>query len=151
VANPSFIDGPVVGFSNGSITGGSSVMATQADATVDVTIGSARPKRVIVTADPPRLTTGRSTTLVAYVFSDDATTPTGSNPVANVPVIFQIDAATSVPGRLDSAGRAVFTDNDGRATDVLRTNSTVAGSIVVTATTANGIDGTITVPVFINP
>jgi hypothetical protein len=66
-------------------------------------------------------------------------------------VIFQITAST-VQGRLDSGGRAVFTDADGRATDVLRTNSTVAGSITVTATTANGkASNALVVPVFINP
>jgi hypothetical protein len=45
----------------------------------------------------------------------------------------------------------VFTDNDGRATDVLRTNSAVAGSITVRATTANGKDSNdLPVPVFVS-
>ena len=142
-AGPSFVDGPVVGFSTGSITGGSQVSAAMATATATVIIGSARPTTVVLTANPPRITTGTSTTLLAQVFDD-----TG-NPVANVPVIFQITAST-VQGRLDSGGQAVFTDNDGRATDTLRTNSTVAGSITVTATTANGKASLpLTVPVFI--
>ena len=143
VAGPSFVDAPVVGFSTGSITGGSEVSAAMATATATVIIGSARPTTVVLTANPPRITTGTSTTLLAQVFDE-----TG-NPVANVPVIFQITAST-VQGRLDSGGQAVFTDNDGRATDTLRTNSTVAGSITVTATTANGkVSAPLTVPVII--
>jgi len=136
---------PVLAFSTGSVTGASSVMATDASATVTVTIGSARPDHVLLTANPPRITTGTSTTLLAQVF--DAT----GNPVANVPVIFQI-TSTTPQARLDSGGQAVFTDSDGRATDVLRTNSTVAGNITVTATTANGkASPALTIPVFINP
>jgi hypothetical protein len=137
---------PVVAFSTGSVTGASDVLATAATASVEVTIGSALPDHVLLTANPPRITTGTSTTLLAQVFD------LNGNPVANVPVIFQITAST-VQGRLDSGGSVVFTDNDGRATDVLRTNSTVAGSITVTATTANGKTNTpaLVVPVFINP
>jgi hypothetical protein len=139
-------DGPVVAFSTGSVTGASAISATQASATTEVTIGSERPERVLLSADPPRITTGRSTTLLAQVFGESG------NPAANVPVIFQITSTSTVQGRLDSGGRAVFTDNDGRATDVLRTNSTVAGSIVVMATTANGTESDpLTVPVFISP
>jgi hypothetical protein len=141
-AGPSFVDGPVVGFSTGSITGGSAVSAAMASASTTVIIGSERPKTVILSADPPRITTGRSTTLLAQVFGESG------NPAANVPVIFQILSGSTVTGRLDSGGRAVFTDNDGRATDVLRSNSTVAGSIVVQATTANGIvSNQVSVPV----
>jgi len=118
-----------------SVTGGTAITAAMATAQVTVIIGSARPVGVILTADPPRLTTGRSTTLRAQVFAADG------NPAANVPVIFHITstATTDPPGRLDSGGRPVFTDNDGRATDILRTNSTVTGEITVVATTANGI------------
>ena len=145
VAGPSFVDGPVVGFSSGSITGGSAVSAAMASASTTVIIGSARPDHVVLTANPPRITTGTSTTLLAQVF--DAT----GNPVANVPVIFQI-TSTTPQARLDSGGQAVFTDNDGRATDILRTNSTVAGNITVTATAANGkASPVLTVPVFISP
>ena len=145
VAGPSFVDAPVVGFSSGSITGGSAVSAAMASASTTVIIGSARPDHVVLTANPPRITTGTSTTLLAQVF--DAT----GNPVANVPVIFQI-TSTTPQARLDSGGQAVFTDNDGRATDILRTNSTVAGNITVTATAANGkASPVLTVPVFISP
>jgi hypothetical protein len=138
---------PVVAFSTRSVMGASDVAATQASATTMVTIGSANPDHVLLTANPPRITTGGSTQLLAQVFDERG------NPVANVPVIFQITSASTVQGRLDSGGRQVFTDRDGRATDVLRTNSTVAGNIVVTVTTANGKQPSepLTVPVFINP
>ena len=126
-----------------SVTGASAVSATQTSSSVTVMIGSALPDHVLLTANPPRITTGTSTTLLAQVFDANG------NPVANVPVVFQITAST-VQGRLDSGGQATFTDNDGRATDVLRTNATVAGSITVTATTANNkVSTPLVVTVFI--
>jgi hypothetical protein len=129
---------PVDGFASSmSVTGASAASAAAATATTTVTIGSERPKTVILTADPPRLTTGRSTTLTAQVFGESG------NPAANVPVIFQILSTSTVNGRLDSGGRAVFTDNDGRATDILRTNSIVSGKIDVQATTANGLQSAV--------
>jgi hypothetical protein len=128
-----------------SVTGASAISAAQADGTATVIIGSARPDHVVLTANPPRITTGTSTTLLAQVFDGFG------NPVVNVPVIFQI-TSTDVQARLDSGGRAVFTDSDGRATDVLRTNSTIKGEIKVTATAANGTASPpLIVPVFINP
>jgi hypothetical protein len=96
-----------------------------------------------VTAEPPRLTTGRASTILAQVFDEFG------NPVANVPVIFRITSGPAF-ARLDSGGRAVFTDNTGRATDTLRTNSTATGSVEVTATVPGvATPGTVTVP--INP
>lgn len=115
-----------------SITGGTSVLAAAATASVDVAIGNARPSNLILTADPIRVAAGRSTTLVAQAFDEFG------NPVASVPVIFEI-LDTTVPARLDSGGRPVFTDNDGRATDVLRTSGTLAGTVRVQATTAGGL------------
>ena len=46
---------PVVAFSTGSVTGASSVLATQASATVQVKIGSARPDHLLLSANPPRI------------------------------------------------------------------------------------------------
>jgi hypothetical protein len=124
------------------VTGGSVVTAASAMATVKVIIGSARPHSVIVTADPPRITTGRSATIIAQVFDEFG------NPVANVPVIFRIIGATNaVTARLDSGGREAFTDNNGRATDILRTNSTLSGEVEVEATTATGKTGSATVQI----
>lgn len=133
---------PVTGFASSmSVTGGSVVTAASAIATTEVIIGSARPGSVIVTADPPRLTTGRASTILAQVFDDSG------NPVANVPVIFTITSGAGL-ARLDSGGRPIFTDNDGRATDTLRTNSTASGNVEVQATVPGGTTpGTVTVPV----
>jgi hypothetical protein len=135
---PSFVDGPVVGFSTGSITGGSAVSAETATATATVIIGSARPSQIVVSADPPHITTGRSTTILAQVFDKDG------NPVANAPVIFTLDCG--LPGcsseRLASGGQAVFTDNNGRATDTLHTNSVVLNRTVTVKATVPGAAGT---------
>src|SRR5436190_1607228 len=134
----SFLDGPVVGFSSGSITGGSAVSAAMDTATATVIIGSARPAQLVLSADPPHISTGRSTTILAQVFDKDG------NPVANAPVIFTLDCGT--PGcsseRLSSGGQAVFTDNDGRATDTLRTNATTTKTVIVHAT----VPGALTTP-----
>jgi hypothetical protein len=134
---------PVAGFASSmSVTGGSVVTAASATATVDVTIGTGRPHIVIVTADPPRITTGRATTILAQVFDEFG------NPVVNAPVIFSIVSTTGgVTARLDSGGRAVFTDNNGRATDTLRTNSILIGSVTVRATTAGNQSAEFTVAV----
>ena len=135
-AGPSFVDGPVVGLSTGSITGGSAVSAAMDTATVTVTIGSARPAQIVVSADPPHITTGRSTTILAQVFDKNG------NPVANAPVIFTLDCGSGTAGcsaeRLASGGQAVFTDNNGRATDTLRTTSVVANRSVTVKATVPG-------------
>jgi len=127
VAGPSFVDAPVVGFSTGSITGGSAVSAAMASASTKVFIGSARPALIVISADPPHITTGRSTTILAQVFDKDG------NPVASAPVIFTIDGSPTSE-RLASGGQAVFTDNNGRATDTLRTNAVVTKTVTVRAT-----------------
>ncbi|PYQ15240.1 MAG: hypothetical protein DMF80_09970 [Acidobacteria bacterium] len=128
----------VVGFSVTSPTGASAVTATEASATVTVTIGSARPTRLFLSANPPRITGSRSTTVLAEVFDANG------NPVANVPVIFTIEGNPSTE-RFLSGGQPVFTDNDGRAEDVLRTSYDPAlapKTVTVRATTANGITAT---------
>jgi hypothetical protein len=134
---------PVAGFASSmSVTGGSVVTAAAATATVNVTIGTGRPHTVFVTADPPRITTGRAATILAQVFDEFG------NPVVNAPVIFSVESPTGgVTARLDSGGRAVFTDNNGRATDILSTNSILIGSVTVRATTAGNESGTVTVAV----
>jgi hypothetical protein len=128
--------------SSASVTGPSVASLTQATASVQVIIGTARPHTVIVTAGALRITTGGSVTITARVFDE-----TG-NPVANVPVIFSITGTTNaVIARLDSGGREVFTDNNGQATDVLRTNSLLSGSVTVRATTATGQNAEVSVQV----
>jgi hypothetical protein len=132
---------PGTGLSAFSVSGPSIVAGVQATATTQVTIGSARPASVLVSADPPRLTTGRASTILAQVFDEFG------NPVANVPVIFQITAGATL-ARLDSGGRPIFTDNSGRASDTLRTNSLAGGTVEVTATVPGAaVPGSVTVPV----
>jgi hypothetical protein len=135
---------PAAGFASAmSVSGAAAVSAAQATASIDVVIGSARPFRLILTVDPPRITGGRSTSVVARVFDADG------NGVANVPVFFTIEGCTPAPcsltERFASGGQAVFTDNDGRAEDTLFTNYSrelPPKTVTVRATTSNGITAT---------
>ena len=113
-----------------------------ATATATISVGSVRPALVVVTAAPQRILESRSSQIVAVVLDDNG------NPVPNVPVFFSVNGATEF---MESGGQAVFTDNDGRARDVLRTRHPRAEdgkTVTVTARTANGVEGTTTV--FIN-
>jgi hypothetical protein len=100
------------------VAGTKFVSALAANAgTATVIIGSANPRSMIVTATPQRITTPRYTTIAANVFAADG------NPVSNVPVFFSIDLASDpiLQESLDSAGAPRYTDNNGRAVDILRT------------------------------
>ena len=107
-----------------------------------VSIGGVLPRRVIVTADPSRITTSRSTHVIATVIDADG------NPVANVAVIFEVNSATEF---MDSAGNPIFTDNNGRAEDVMRTRRTSPGTAEVKATAlATGApSGTVSIPILL--
>ena len=110
-------------------------------ASITITIGSALPTRVLVSASPQRITTPRQATISANVFDEFG------NPVQNVPVVFSLSGSL-VEETLDSGGAPLFTDSSGRVSDTLRTKAPVGGvqkSVTVTATTANGISGTVTV------
>jgi hypothetical protein len=89
-----------------------------------VSIGSVLPARIIATADPSRITISRSTHVFANVFDDSG------NPVANVPVIFTVldDPATEF---MDSQGVPIYTDDNGRAEDVMRTRRDTSGTAQV--------------------
>lgn len=106
--------GPAAAASPGSGGGAGGV-------SVDIVIGSALPELVIATADPTRIEPSdpRESTIVANVFDANG------NPVANVPIIFRIvPVQLSLPPdeeRLESENAPRFTDNSGRAFDVLRT------------------------------
>ena len=107
---------------------------------VEIAIGSALPTRVIVGADPQRLTTQRNSRIVATVFDEFG------NPVQNVPVSFSIDGSL-VEETLDSGGALIFTNSNGQATDTLRTQAPIGlgqKDVSVIATTANGITGSVT-------
>jgi hypothetical protein len=118
--------------------GASNIVAADNSATVQITVGSALPARVVVTADPPHVSFGRPSTLRATVF--DAS----GNPVQNVPVAFSVTGATE---RVESGGAFLYTNSNGEVTDVLRSNAAAGtgGTFTVTATTANGITGTVSV------
>lgn len=109
--------------------------------TVTVAIGNALPTRVQVAADPQRITTVRNTRITATVFDENG------NPVQNVPVSFSIDGSL-VEERLDSGGALLYTNSNGQVFDLMRTDAPIGlgqKEVRVTATTANGITGTVTV------
>jgi hypothetical protein len=129
--------------STGVAVTGAAVSALQASASIDIAIGSSLPAFVKVTAFPPRLTDRRSTLITANVFDDNG------NPVANVPVIFEVvpagddDVLTGFE-RMDSQGTPTFTDNNGQAQDIMRTSYPVDQPqriARVNATTATEIEG----------
>lgn len=122
-------------------TGGGTTGGGNGTDTVQIVVGSALPKRVLVAASPQRITTPRSSTLTATVYDDVC------NPVQNVPVVFTLSGAL-IEETLDSGGAPQFTDSNGQVFDTMRTRAPVGGvqkEVLVTATTANGIDGSVTV------
>lgn len=105
-----------------------------------VAIGSVLPDLVIVTAEPIRIerTDPRESFIIANVFDERG------NPVANVPVIFTIDGTPDTE-RMVSESSQRFTDNNGRAEDVMRTKYDLNAApkvVTVRATTANDITAT---------
>jgi hypothetical protein len=119
-------------------------MSGQAGATnptVEIAVGNALPSRVSVSADPQRITTPRNCRVVATVFDEFG------NPVQNVPVSFTIDGSL-VEETLDSGGAFLYTNSNGQVTDTLRTQAPIGlgqKTVTVTATTANGTTGSVTV------
>ena len=113
-----------------------------ASATGEVTIGNLSAASVLVTADPSRLTTSRSSQIAATVFDRDG------NPLSGVPVYFSVSAGGEA-SFVESGGRPVFTDSSGRAFDVFRTRSTVQGEATVLARAPIGggafIEGTVVI------
>jgi hypothetical protein len=100
-------------------TSGGAIAAGTASASVDVVIGSARPKTIILTANPPRITgsgSARQSRIVANVFDDKG------NAVVNVPVIFSITESGDVTETLASGSSPVYTDSSGQAADFLQTS-----------------------------
>jgi hypothetical protein len=125
-------------------SGTAAVTAASGDQSVavegGVVIGSANPFLVIVTANPARITRGGHSRITANVFDVDG------NAIANIPVIFSLEGGS---GRetLDSGGAQIFTDTNGQAVDTLRTSASGSADVSVTAETANGVTGTVTVEV----
>jgi hypothetical protein len=100
-----------------------------------------------VVADPPRITglgPARQSQITANVFDDNG------NQVSNVPVIFTITANTSQTETLQSGSQPIYTDTNGQAVDFLQTRydpEAAPKSVTVTATTANGKTGSVTVQI----
>ncbi len=121
--------------------------SAQTGASVQIGVGSALPKLVIVTADPERITNPRHATIVANVYDESG------NPVQNVPVVFTItDVGTLLEETLDSGGSPRFTDSSGQAFDTLRTRALTTEdprSVTVSATVP-GVVSAATVSVTIN-
>jgi hypothetical protein len=134
VARVNFIADARSGVASVTAVSGANTAAT------DVSIGGVLPARVIVIADPSRITTSRSTHIIATVLDTDG------NPVPNIGVIFTVESSTEF---MDSQGHPIFTDNNGRAEDVLRTRRTTPGSATVRVTTLDGTTGSVTVPILL--
>jgi hypothetical protein len=110
-------------------------------ASVKISIGSTLPARVLVAANPQRITSPRQSTITATVFDQFG------NPVQNVPVAFSLSGSL-IEETLASGGAPIFTDSNGQARDTLVTNAPAGGlqkTVTVAATTANGIEGSVTV------
>jgi hypothetical protein len=121
---------------------GESIAADENTASVVIAVGNALPTLVIVGADPQRITSPRNSRITATVFDANG------NPVQNVPVSFSLDSPLVVEERLDSGGALLYTNSNGQVFDVLRTQAPIGlgqKTVVVTATTATGITGSVTV------
>lgn len=121
----------------GDVAGASGV----GSATVQIAVGSALPTRILVGASPQRITSPRQATISATVLDQFG------NPVQNVPVAFTLSGSL-IEETLDSGGSPRFTDSNGQAFDTLRTRAPAGGvqkTVIVTATAANGIEGSVTV------
>lgn len=112
---------------------------------VEVTIGSALPERIVLTAEPIRIVADPFARIIANVFD------VSGNPVVNVPVVFSVSASSgALEVRLASSGAQIFTDNNGRAEDELVIESPLGGAqetVTVTATAADGVTASVEVRV----
>jgi Bacterial Ig-like domain (group 1) len=143
-ATRSSVTASAVGVTAATAAVGASAAAGENSATVEISIGSALPARVLVGADPQRITGSRRSTITATVFDEFG------NPVQNVPVVFSLSGSL-IEETLSSGGGQQFTDSSGQVRDTLSTRAPIGGvqkTVTVTATTANGVDGTVSV--FVN-
>jgi hypothetical protein len=117
-----------------------SATASLAGADQGVSIGSALPATMILTANPSRITNSSATWVSANVFDESG------NPVAGVPVIFTVVADPSTEF-MDSGGRPIHTDTNGRARDVMRTRRTSSGTATVRGRTPTGVEGEVDIAI----
>lgn len=131
-----------VNFISDSRSGSANITAVSGPITAGtgVSIGNAVATNMIVIADPSRITTSRSTHIIATVLDANG------NPVPNIGCIFTVSTTTEF---MDSQGHPVFTDNNGRCEDVLRTRRTTPGSVTVEVETLGGVTGSVTVPILL--
>lgn len=120
---------------------------TAGDGSVSIVIavGGALPVRLILTADPQRVTSPRRATLVANVYDDSG------NPVQNVPVVFTISQAAPLEETLESGGSPRYTDSNGQAVDVLYTRAAAgaAQKRITVSASVPGVSEAATVTVYI--
>ncbi len=140
----------VTAYSGGSAASGSPGSGSgggATSATFDVLIGAARPKRIVVTADPPVLVGQRWTTIAATVYDEQG------DPAEGVPVQLTVTGANNQPATyesLDSGGAPLYTDNNGRVLDRMTTTyprNLETRDVTVTATTSTGVSGTVVVTI----
>jgi hypothetical protein len=125
---------PAASGSTGTATGTGS-------ATTTIAIGSTLPTRILVASNPQRITSPRQASITATVLDEFG------NSVQNVPVAFSISGSL-IEETLASGGAPVFSDSSGQARDTLYTRAPTGGvqkSVEVTATSANGVAGSVTV------
>ena len=97
---------------------------------VKVTIGNAAVKQIVLRANPARIPPNSNTTHVFAAVFDES-----GNPVPNVPVFFSVvSSSPAMATEFFVTSGPVFTNNNGEAENVLRTNRQTAGEVKVTAT-----------------
>ncbi len=134
--------GPAVAPSASPSPGTGGVSSGNGSCATTVTIGSARPARVVVVANPPRLASSRCATVTATVYDANG------NPVFNVPIIFSVSSPTAE--FFESGSTPIFTDTNGHSSDVMctrRPRDDPQTTVTVTATPPVGTAGTTTVTI----
>jgi hypothetical protein len=128
-------------------TDGTAAGASPIKAETTVQIGGKLPAKVQIVANPSTITKPRYTDIIAYVYDENG------NPLPRIPLLFAVTEGDSGPAQwedMESGGRPEFTDNNGRAHDLLRTRYPADGdqrTVTVTATTGNGISGSVQVQI----
>ena len=120
------------------------VTAASTSGSTSVIIGGAQSLTMIVIADPTRITDSRSTHIIATVIDRVG------NPMANIGAIFEVVTSTTTEF-MDSQGNPLYTDNNGRVEDILRTRRTSPGAATVKVTLiASGTpSATVSVPILL--
>jgi hypothetical protein len=128
-----------VNFVSDSRSGAATIIAVSGVASAQapnlITVGNSTVARILLRAEPPRITISNSTHVVATVLDANG------NPVSNVPVTFRVTSDTATEF-FDVQG-PVFTNQNGEAENVMRTRRTHTGVATVRAE-APGASGLVT-------